>query len=326
MSSLYYTKHTLYTVGKGPDEEYFLVVGQNQYATLVETEDAALPSPPTYFSDGVSAIASIYVRSGSANIVQIQDIRPTIGFRSAGVNASSVHANLIGLNSDDHTQYLLVNGTRAMGGDLSLGGFKLTNASSISSTFTGSLQGTATSASFARNALTASYVRPLKQKVQITGSLVTGGTLGTIDTNQHTLFYNGNVSVDWGNRTLSLSGSTIVDWQNSALYTSGQTSIDWGNRDLVNSSTNTIFNWEAGIIYDANGFQSLDIFNRRAYDSLGNVVLDWENATFAGSITNAVSASYAVTASYALNGGGSSGTDLGKVIAVSQIQYPFSGF
>jgi hypothetical protein len=143
MSASYFTKHSIYTVGEGPDEEYFLVVGQDQYATLVEAENAGLPTPPTYFSDGVVSLAAIYVQSGSANITQIQDTRPIIGFRAAGVNASSIHGNLLGLNADDHVQYLLVDGTRAMGGNLDMGGFNISNAASITSSFTGSLLGTA---------------------------------------------------------------------------------------------------------------------------------------------------------------------------------------
>ena len=158
MSASYFTKHTLYTVGKGPDEEYFLVVGQDQYATLIETENADLPSPPTYFSDGVVSLSSIYVQSGSANIVEIQDIRPIIGFRAAGINASSVHGNLLGLTADDHQQYLLVNGTRDMGGNLNMGGYNITNFTSIlGSSITASLFGTSTSASYVLQAVSASY-------------------------------------------------------------------------------------------------------------------------------------------------------------------------
>ena len=147
MSASYYTKHTLYLVGDGVDEMYMLVINDNQYSSLVSAEDAALPTIPTYFSDGVTALAAVYVQSGSANITQIQDIRPTIGFRAAGVNASSVHANLLGLTSDDHQQYLLVNGTRAMGGNLNMGGYDISNI--------GTLIGTA---SWAENSQTASYV------------------------------------------------------------------------------------------------------------------------------------------------------------------------
>lgn len=126
-----YTKHTLYVVGSGSYENYFLVLGQDEYTTLVEAEGALLPTPPTYFEDSVTQIASIYIQQGNSNIFQIEDIRPVIGFKAGGVNASSVHGNLLGLAADDHTQYLLVSGGRAMAGDLSIGGNDITNVGTV---------------------------------------------------------------------------------------------------------------------------------------------------------------------------------------------------
>ncbi len=117
-----FTKHTLYVVGEGANEKYMLVLGQTYYTTLIEAEGADLPTPPTYFDDGVTTIASIYIQQGVSGITQIQDIRPVIGFKAAGVSATAVHGNLLGLNADDHTQYLLVDGVRAMTGNLSMGG------------------------------------------------------------------------------------------------------------------------------------------------------------------------------------------------------------
>lgn len=43
------------------------------------------------------------------------------------LNGALDHGALTGLGDDDHTQYILVNGTRAFTGDQSLGGFKITN-------------------------------------------------------------------------------------------------------------------------------------------------------------------------------------------------------
>ena len=126
-----YTKHTLYVLGDTTDEKYFLVFGQDEYMTLVETEDAPLPTPPTYFSDAVTPIASIYVQESATGITQIQDIRPVIGFRAAGVNASSVHGNLLGLGADDHTQYLLVDGNRSMSGNLNMDNNNIISAGTI---------------------------------------------------------------------------------------------------------------------------------------------------------------------------------------------------
>jgi hypothetical protein len=121
MSASYFTKHTLYIVGQDIDEKYLMVVGQEQYENLVEVEDAPLPTPPNYFEDGVSPIASIYVQEGTLGILQIEDIRPVLGFKSSGVNAVSNHGNLLGLSNDDHQQYLLVDGSRSMVGNLLMG-------------------------------------------------------------------------------------------------------------------------------------------------------------------------------------------------------------
>ena len=126
-----FTKHTLYVVGSGVNEKYFLVLGQNQYTTLVETENALLPTPPTFFSDSVSEIANIYIRQGLSGITQIEDIRPVIGFRAGGVSSSSLHANLLGLASDDHKQYLLVDGSRSMSGVLNMSGNSIINSGTI---------------------------------------------------------------------------------------------------------------------------------------------------------------------------------------------------
>jgi hypothetical protein len=133
LTSSAYTKHTLYVVGDGVDEQFMLVLGQDEYTTLVEAENALLPTPPSYFIDSVAQVASIYIRQGDSNIIQIEDIRPTVGFRAGGVNASSVHGNLLGLTSDDHLQYLLVDGGRAMSGNLDMGGNNITSAGTINS-------------------------------------------------------------------------------------------------------------------------------------------------------------------------------------------------
>lgn len=127
----YYTKHTLYVLGDGLFENYFLVLGQNQYATLIETEDSLLATPPSYFTDSVTQISNIYIQQGATGITQFEDIRPTVSFRAGGVNASSVHGNLLGLANDDHTQYLLVTGARSMAGNLDMGGNEITNVGDI---------------------------------------------------------------------------------------------------------------------------------------------------------------------------------------------------
>ena len=65
------------------------------------------------------------------SILKIEDIRPVLGFKSSGVNATSLHSNLLGLSSDDHTQYLLEDGARAMSDNLVMGSNSITVTSSL---------------------------------------------------------------------------------------------------------------------------------------------------------------------------------------------------
>lgn len=127
----YYTKHSLYLVGDNAEEAYFLVLGQAEYSDLVTVEAAAIPNPPSWFTDAVVLIASIIVQEGVANLVQIRDERPIIGFKASGISASATHGNLLGLLADDHPQYLLVNGSRAMSGSLNMGGNSITNVNLV---------------------------------------------------------------------------------------------------------------------------------------------------------------------------------------------------
>lgn len=127
----YYAKHAFYLVGSGVNEAYFLVYSQVQYATLVEAEQGNIPTPPSTFKDGMALIATLVVKQGTTTIVEIRDERPRLGFHASGVSASSTHGNLLGLSADDHTQYLLINGTRAMSGALNMNSQNINNAATI---------------------------------------------------------------------------------------------------------------------------------------------------------------------------------------------------
>jgi hypothetical protein len=133
-----YVKHSLYIVGDDDDEKYMLVYGQNQFSTLTEAEQGNIPSPPSYFTDGITLIASIIVKGdGNAsnttypNLIEIRDERPVIGFKASGISASSTHGNLLGLDKDDHKQYLLGDGSRAMSGSLDMAGNNILNAGTV---------------------------------------------------------------------------------------------------------------------------------------------------------------------------------------------------
>ena len=131
LTSSYYTKHSLYLIGEGIQETYFLVLGQEEYATLIEAQEALLGIPPPYFQEGVVLISNIIIQEGASNIIEIQDARPRLGVQATGISSSSTHGNLLGLLEDDHTQYLLTNGSRAMSGVLDMGGSNITNVGTV---------------------------------------------------------------------------------------------------------------------------------------------------------------------------------------------------
>ena len=131
LSAGYYVKHLLILVGNGDNEFYNLVIGQEQFSDLTLVEQADLPILPSNFDESYVKIASIIVREGESNIVQIRDERPRVGFRASGVAASTFHGNLLGLTNDDHPQYLLVSGSRAMEGTLNMSNNNITNVNLI---------------------------------------------------------------------------------------------------------------------------------------------------------------------------------------------------
>jgi hypothetical protein len=129
--SLLYTKHLLVMVG-GPSEKYLLIYGTATYATLLEAENAPLPTSPSFITNSFVKISSIIVRQGSSAIQGIIDERPRIGFASSSVvGGVSSHSDLSNLSADDHTQYLLVNGGRAMSGALDMGTNNITNVGTV---------------------------------------------------------------------------------------------------------------------------------------------------------------------------------------------------
>ncbi len=128
-----FVKHYLYTVGQGVNEKYFLVLGQSPVDTLVLAQSDSNFIPPSHFSGGVALIAGIIVQEGQSAVQDILDLRPRIvGGTVAGSTAVVTdHGDLTGLLDDDHPQYLLVSGSRAMTGALDMGGEEIHNAGDI---------------------------------------------------------------------------------------------------------------------------------------------------------------------------------------------------
>jgi hypothetical protein len=134
MTSGYYTKHVLFQSSDGAFQSYYLAHGQAEYATLAEAREAPQPSP-RITPDSTPKLAEIIMQEGNNSIVEIIDVRPLL-MRSTGVSTSggggvSAHGDLTGLSNDDHMQYLLVDGTRSMTGNLNLGTNNITNVGTV---------------------------------------------------------------------------------------------------------------------------------------------------------------------------------------------------
>lgn len=131
LSTGYFAKHSLYLVGHGANEYYYLVLGQTEYDNIAVAEQADLPLPPGFIAESFALIASIIVKEGESNIVEIRDERPVVGFRPSGISAATTHGNLIGLTADDHPQYLRADGDRALSGNLNLNSNNIINVSNV---------------------------------------------------------------------------------------------------------------------------------------------------------------------------------------------------
>ena len=131
LSPGFYVKHSLYIVGDGPREKYMLVYGIGEFSNIGDANGAPLAPPPAYFTEGVVILASIIVQQGNPNVVQTHIEQPRLGFNATALGSTIDHGNLLGLLDDDHTQYLLVNGTRSMAGNLNMGTNNIVNTGTV---------------------------------------------------------------------------------------------------------------------------------------------------------------------------------------------------
>gem|GEM_PF-3156901 len=114
------------------------VYGQNQYATEVEAKESAFPVIPDSIQKAGSVfLATIVSQQGDVTIAnRLYDVRPNMdrvfGFGTSGTTGTAAdHGDLTGLLDDDHVQYLRVDGTRSLTGNLNLGGNSIIGIDSL---------------------------------------------------------------------------------------------------------------------------------------------------------------------------------------------------
>jgi len=107
---------------------------QEEFNTLAQAIAGDDPEPPDYLAHFPSC--TVVIMKGddaafpAAGSDQWIDVRPTLaGAKIGGIVTD--HGGLSGLGDDDHTQYLLVSGVRAMAGNLDMGGNQITNVGNV---------------------------------------------------------------------------------------------------------------------------------------------------------------------------------------------------
>lgn len=105
-----------------------LIYPQMTYPSSASAEAEQVPStfPSMWYKGGVIA-GRIIIKQGQDAPVQVQSAFTQV-FTAA---QAADHGNLAGLTDDDHTQYLLANGSRALSGNLNMNGYKITKVGEL---------------------------------------------------------------------------------------------------------------------------------------------------------------------------------------------------
>ncbi|KKN13575.1 hypothetical protein LCGC14_1004970, partial [marine sediment metagenome] len=106
-----------------PDDHVIFVFGREQFVTQAQAENEDVPSSslPTRITE-TSILIGRFTFQKSDNTATIVTNFPAGIFNSAGVTD---HGNLAGLSDDDHVQYLLASGLRALSGNWDAGAFNV---------------------------------------------------------------------------------------------------------------------------------------------------------------------------------------------------------
>jgi hypothetical protein len=105
---------------------YYMVYAQELFASEAAADLGNLPTPPSSFIGNMLQIAGIVVNSADPSSplasARFRDVRPMLAFHSGGSTATSDHNSLLNLTvGNAHPQYLRVDGTENMTGNLDLG-------------------------------------------------------------------------------------------------------------------------------------------------------------------------------------------------------------
>jgi len=122
------TKYGCHWVYLHPDDEDMFVVYGTCNGTLAEAQQTQPPANLPPLLSGLSMlVGKIIIKKSATSFAAIQMVTARFFTGSAVAH----HGDIAGLEDDDHGQYLLHNGNRAMTGDLDMGAFDIDNVTDV---------------------------------------------------------------------------------------------------------------------------------------------------------------------------------------------------
>lgn len=106
LATLSNNKYGVHWIYLSSESELFDILGQGDY-TLIEAQDAQVPSPPEELTTNARLIAKIIVLKSASTFTSVE-MAYMNSFNGAPITGD--HGSLAGLSDDDHTQYLLLSG------------------------------------------------------------------------------------------------------------------------------------------------------------------------------------------------------------------------
>lgn len=220
------------------------------------------------------------IESGSILSVVYDGTNFQIVSTSAGTTID--HGGLLGLADDDHSQYLLANGTRALGGAWDMGSQNLTNVDIDSGTLDGitTLQMPSGDIGATGARITKGWFTDLEATNAIAGSIT--GNAATVTTNAN---LTGTVT-STGNATSIASGAIAANMLQSAAADMGaaNVTIDLGNTNgayVTNVTTDGSITATAGFVGNVTGNVS-----GSSGSCSGNAATVTTNANLTGVVTS----------------------------------------
>jgi hypothetical protein len=222
-------------------------------------------------TEGLYSIAAGFRVTASANYQTV------IG--KDNIELSDIAAFIIGNGSNNTNRSNLL----VASGDI----VQITGSLQVTAGITGSLLGTAATASYVLNAVsssfaaTASFVNRLNQNVIVTGSVNISGsvtatsftgslrghiTTSSIDTREYKLINSAGVTqVNWETGVIGHPDTRSIDWVNKQLLAAGNTvAVDWANRNLLTSGSVLGLDWSDDTVSRARVYQRQELTTVKA--------------------------------------------------------------